>query len=147
MRRPANERSQQDEPIELAKPLQWMRLRRAADRHIRWQYRSTMAADIPISSRDYWFKVVDMLQQNWALVDGSATGSVVVYFIGDTSGVFDQLQFHNESLATNGLLTNGFRRLSDDPDAQSFLVPPAPPFSRRYHPSGSIYSSGRFWKS
>jgi hypothetical protein len=33
-----------------------------------------------------------MLQQNWALIEAQGSGCVV-YFISDTSGVFDQIEF------------------------------------------------------
>ena len=29
---------------------------------------------VEILSRDYWFKVVEMLQQNWALIEPSQSG-------------------------------------------------------------------------
>jgi hypothetical protein len=44
-----------------------------------------MNEGIPIQSRDYWFKVIEMLQQNWALID-SAEHEVTVYFVSDASG-------------------------------------------------------------
>lgn len=100
---------------------------------------------VEIKSRDYWFKIVDFLQQNWALVDDTASG-VVVWFFGDTSGVFDQLVFASAEEATAALARNGFRRYADDAEAQSFIGTPQPPFCRSSHPSGPIYSSGRYWK-
>ena len=39
-----------------------------------------------IASRDYWFKVVEMLQQNWALIEPAERG-VTVFFLQDASGV------------------------------------------------------------
>ena len=48
---------------------------------------------IEIQSRDYWFKIVECLQQNWALIDVNSDGSCTVYFIEDLSGVFDSLGF------------------------------------------------------
>ena len=47
---------------------------------------------VSIESRDYWFKIVDFLQQNWALLDAEGAGCVV-WFFGDSSGVFDDLSF------------------------------------------------------
>lgn len=101
---------------------------------------------VEINSRDYWFKVVEFLQQNWALIDPCDPG-VTVSFLGDTSGVFDQLSFPSMAEAEEALNRNGFRRFADDPDAPEFLAPPRPPFYRRPHPNGPIYSSGRYWKS
>ena len=100
---------------------------------------------IEIVSRDYWFKIVEFLQHNWALVDVTDAG-VQVWFIGDPSGVFDSLRFATVDEATVGLRRNGFRRFDEDSRAQSFLSPPRPPFRRSPHPNGPIYSSGRFWK-
>jgi hypothetical protein len=97
-----------------------------------------------ITSRDYWFKVVDFLQQNWALIDPIA-GGVKVCFFGDTSGVFDELMFSSETEARDALLRNGLRRYAADERAQGFLAAPEPPFHRRPHPNGPIYSSGRYW--
>jgi hypothetical protein len=33
--------------------------------------------EVQIKSRDYWFKVVDFLQQNWALIDEQEDGVIV----------------------------------------------------------------------
>lgn len=106
----------------------------------RWDER-----EVPIQSRDYWFKIVEFLQQNWALID-EVEGGVTVWFVGDTSGVFDEMTFSSMAEAEQGLLRNGFRRYGDDPEAKNFIAIPEPPFHRHPHPNGPIYSSGRFWK-
>lgn len=102
--------------------------------------------EIIIKSRDYWFKVVEFLQQNWALIDKTKNGNFIVYFFGDTSGVFDQLNFNSIAEAERGLIRNGFRLYDEDLESQKFIACPKPPFYWREHPNGSIYSSGRFWK-
>lgn len=103
--------------------------------------------DVAISSQDFWFKVVGMLQQNWALIEHTpSTDEVTVYFIGDTSGVFDQLAFATEAEAREALRRNGFERLEESPESKRFLTPPSAPFHHRPHPNGPIYSSGRFWR-
>ena len=51
-----------------------------------------MTEEVLITSRDYWFKIVEFLQQNWALVDFDEHGATA-WFISDTSGVFDQIAF------------------------------------------------------
>lgn len=107
---------------------------------------SWLEQEVEISSRDYWFKVVEMLQQNWALIDSQPDGSCVVYFIGDTSGVFDQLTFDSIEQAIEGLSNNGFSRYEADERAKKFIAPPVPPFRKHEHPNGPIYSSGRFWR-
>lgn len=114
----------------------------------KWLKRRTTAAagdEVPIQSRDYWFKIVDFLQPNWALTDPADAGCRV-WFFGDTSGVFDQLDFPDISAAESALSRNGFSKFADDPKAATFLHKPKPPFVRRAHPNGPIYSSGRFWK-
>lgn len=102
---------------------------------------------IAINSEDYWVKVVGMLQQNWALVGQAGTDNWTVYFITDSSGVFDQLIFRSLRDAQEALKANGFSRFAGDNHLQSFLAPPPPPFHQGGHPNGKIYSSGRFWKS
>ena len=101
---------------------------------------------VTIESRDYWFKVIEMLQTNWALIAASGDG-VIVFFLGDASGVFDEIHFDSERAAEESLSLNGFGRFAEDPNAANYLYPPAPPFRRQRHPNGPIYSSGRFWES
>lgn len=97
-----------------------------------------------IHGTDFWVKVVEMLQQNWGVIEPDPITSVRVYLITDTSGVFDEIV----SPSTNeSLHRNGFRRFSDAPDQQTFLRQPSAPFRRSPHPNGPIYSSGRFWQS
>ncbi len=100
---------------------------------------------VSIESREYWFKVVEFLQQNWSLVDLNDQGAVA-WFVSDTSGVFDEIIFPSMEEAIRALIRNGFRRFSDDLKAQTMMRPPEAPFTRRTHPNGRIYSSGRFWK-
>ena len=85
-----------------------------------------------------------MLQQNWALIE-SNENEYIIYFIGDTSGVFDQMAFVNSEEAERQLRKNGFSRYAEDTKAQEFIIPPSPPFYESTHPNGPIYSSGRFW--
>ena len=100
---------------------------------------------IEIRSRDYWFKIVEMLQQNWALIDMDPMGSCVVYFLHDGSGVFDEIHFRSDQEAQSQLKQNGFHRYADAIKAQSFIDTPKPPFYKDSHPNGPIYSSGRYW--
>ena len=105
-----------------------------------------MKNSVIINSHDYWFKVVAMLQQNWALIDPVSPECCRVFFISDTSGVFDELEFSDLAAAEAALRRNGFARFEEDIEAQQFLTRPLPPFHRRPHPNGPIYSSGRYWR-
>ncbi len=107
---------------------------------------SDVNTNVEISSRDYWFKVVEFLQQNWALIDSNSDESCTVFFISDSSGVFDRLSFPSENEAKKALNRNGFARFADNKKAQNFISAPKPPFKEHHHLNGLIYSSGRFWK-
>jgi hypothetical protein len=100
---------------------------------------------VTIACRDYWVKIVDFLQQNWALIDDVAAG-VVVWFVDDEGGVFDAMPFDTRDRVELGLRRNGFRRFAEDAELRSFVTEPQLPFRSRPHPNGKIYSSGRFWK-
>lgn len=101
---------------------------------------------IEIHSRDYWFKVIDFLQQNWALIDAQVDDGCVVYFFGDTSGVFDRMYFGSAAEAERELSKNGFKKYDLDEEATRFIRKPVPPFEEHQHPNGAIYSSGRYWR-
>lgn len=102
---------------------------------------------VQILSRDYWFKVVEILQQNWALLEpNKGKSGFTLYFINDTSGVFDQMEFEDTAEAERQLRLNGFGNYAEDKQAQGFIIPPAPPFRKSNHPNGAIYSLGRYWK-
>lgn len=102
---------------------------------------------VEIKGTDYWFKVIGMLQQNWALVDqDSDSDACTVFFLHDAAGVFDRMRFPSVEETFRALRRNGFVRFADDQEAQKFIVPPSPPFFEAQHPNGPIYSSGRFWR-
>ncbi len=104
--------------------------------------------DIVLKSKDYWVKIVEFLQQNWALIEPKKESiEVSAYFIGDTSGVFDIMDFSSSEIAEKALMRNGFKRYLDPSESfTEFLYPPKAPFEWRDHPNGKIYSSGRYWK-
>jgi len=102
---------------------------------------------IEIKTRDYWFKVVDMLQQNWALIDKkNDSNGYTIYFIHDLSGVFDHIDFSTKKDAIAALRRNNFKQYSKDLEAHKFITPPQAPFFEDKHPNGPIYSSGMYWK-
>lgn len=102
--------------------------------------------DIGNEAPHWWVKVVGMLQQNWALPIVSETG-VSVVFVGDTSGIFDRLEFKNESEMIRALHINNFEEFDRSPQLKEFLQPPKFPLNDRPHPNGRIYSSGQYWRS
>jgi hypothetical protein len=93
---------------------------------------------------DPWFKIVEFLQQNWAVII-EREADVLVVFYGDTCGVFDELLFPTRNEAERALRKNGFSKFLDDQKAQQFIGLPTGEFTERTHPNGRIYSSGRFW--
>ena len=105
-----------------------------------------MRETLSIKADDFWVKVVELLQQNWAMIEQKSGSDVCVYFIGDNSSVFDELSFKSADEAAAALRQNGFKLFAGDEKLQSFLRPPEPPYHRRTHPNGPIYSSGRYWK-
>ena len=102
--------------------------------------------EIEIISREYWFKIVDMAQHNWAIVDKALPNKWITYFIHDGSGVFDRMKFSSRKETEQGLRRNGFALFDENKEAQEFITVPKPPFYGDEHPNGPIYSSGRFWK-
>ncbi|MBP7509028.1 MAG: hypothetical protein KA807_14540 [Prolixibacteraceae bacterium] len=104
-----------------------------------------MYTDIPEElAKDPWFKIVEFLQQNWAVIIDRGN-DVLVVFYGDTCGVFDEMSFSSRAKAESGLRRNGFAKFMDDKEAQEFIGLPRGQFGERPHPNGRIYSSGRFW--
>ncbi len=105
-----------------------------------------LLTDIPKKlTNDPWFKVVEMLQQNWAVLV-EKDDSVLAVFYGDTCGVFDQLSFDDRQNAESALKRNGFRKFNEDPKVREFIALPEGKFREQPHPGGYIYSSGKFWR-
>lgn len=104
-----------------------------------------MEGEVAIVSSDHWFKIVGYLQQNWALITRSADSTAVLYFIGDTGLIFDEMIFPSAAAARDALQDNGFRQYSEDTQSQAIIRPPVSPYYRHPHPNGPIYSSGRYW--
>ncbi len=103
-----------------------------------------MSEAVDIKSDDFWVKFVEMLQQNWALIEPMSSGCVCVHFIHDGSGVFDEIAYSSNDDAITALKRKGFSRYADDQEMKSFIRPPSAPFHRE---PGPIYSSGRYWRS
>ena len=104
-----------------------------------------------LKSRDFWIKVIEMLQENWALIEESENDpSCIVYFIacGRDCGVFDQLEYDSLEHAKAELRYNGFMRCIPEEGYNDYFLDkkPQPPFYKYHHPNGPIYSSGKFWR-
>ena len=105
-----------------------------------------MITDIPEElAQDPWFKIVEFLQQTWAIVL-EREDEIFVVFYGDTRGVFDEIPFPTRDEAEQALRRNGFSKFLEDKGAQEFIGLPRGKFAERPHPNGRIYSSGRFWQ-
>ena len=101
---------------------------------------------IAIRSNDFWIKIIEMLQQNWALIENQSDRKVKIFFVNDNSGIFDEMVFDNRAEAETALKRNGFNNYNLDKHYQEFVHPPEPPYGWKDHPNGKIYSSGRYWK-
>lgn len=98
---------------------------------------------IELKSEIFWVKIVDFLQQNWALIE-VIDNKVIVFFIQDASMIFDKIEFKTIEDAENGLLKNGFKLyLDENENFQDFIVSPNKPYGESPRP---IYSSGQYWK-
>ncbi len=106
-----------------------------------------MGEPVEILSAQPWVKVVEMLQQNWAFVEPAGEGRVMIYFVNDRGGVFDQIEETSVQAADLALRKNGFKPFSSTPEYRGMMHSPVAPFKRATHPNGPIYSSGRFWRA
>lgn len=101
-----------------------------------------MKNDVSVKSDEFWVKIVEFLQQNWALIDEGE--KVKVCFIHDGSGVFDEMEFSTIQEAEKALGRNGFKKYLDpDEKFTDFISPPKRPF---FDAPRRIYSSGQFWR-
>ena len=105
-------------------------------------------SEVAIRSRAFWYKIVDFLQQNWALVDERpGGGGCTAFFIHDGGGVFDRIEFASAQAAADALGRNGFAPYDEaDDQTRDLIAPPEGGFHEAEHPNGAIYSSGRFWR-
>jgi len=120
-------------------------------------------AEFKIKSRDWWFKVLGMLNHNWALIEKGMGDKVIVYFfhdLGNTKGfgggytrselenraaVVDSLRFKNLDLAMDALDLNGFQRLEENPGPWDGL-PEGIFYDARATEEG-VYSKGPYWRT
>ena len=112
-----------------------------------------------IGNRDWWVKVLGMLQHNWALIEENDNGSVTAYFFHDGGvtksptgyswqqlrgrfAVVDSLTFDSMEQARQGLELIGFSRLVETPGPWMGEEPKGVFFDARATEAG-VYSIGR----
>lgn len=98
----------------------------------------------PISLDAYWCKVIGLGEHNWAVILPSGPRFEVVFFTND-SCIFDKMNFFSQEQAISALEKNEFSLYKDDDLLQQYVQAPQHPFGHRDHPSGKIYSSGKYW--
>jgi hypothetical protein len=101
-------------------------------------------AEIEISNEVYWFKIVEFLQQNWAVIEPEGSGFKILFF-DDSSGIFDSIEFDSLEDAETALKRNGFKNYNTDQEVHDFIAKPKAPLRGGAHLINSIYSSERFW--
>lgn len=115
-----------------------------------------------IKSRTWWLKPISMLCHNWALVEPTPGGSVIVYFFHDLgnaahprdrlrgrfkmSAIIDSLEFATEAQANRALQCNSFMLLAKNRGPWIGMQPRRPFFDNR-HPELGIYSKEGYWDS
>jgi hypothetical protein len=99
---------------------------------------------IEISNEDFWYKVVEFLQQNWAVIEPEDNG-FKVFFFDDAGGIFDVIKLDSLEDAKTALKKNGFANYNEDQESHDFIAKPKVPLRGGAHLVNPIYSSGRFW--
>ena len=147
---------------------EWRMLRRLKSRENPEPALPPYAEDGPpvfeIGSRDWWFKPVEMLVHNWALIENNPNGTATVYFFHDQGlaknadprykysqlkgrcAVIDSLDFEDDALAECELEFNGFQQLSKRPGPWDGSEPFGTFYDARLSEDG-LYSRLGFWKS
>lgn len=115
-----------------------------------------------IQSREWWIKVLGMLQHNWALIEEGSDGAAIVYFFHDGEvgmasygysrsqlkgryAIVDSLNFASVQLAKEALARNGFRLHGDDERLGSDVKPRGNFYDVRPFEDG-VYSRQGNWK-
>ncbi len=114
-----------------------------------------------ISNRDWWVKVLGMLQHNWALLEPHSDGTATVFFfhdqgssfndtgykhhqIKDRAAICDSLDFVSVAAARRALHRNGFDRLKDYPGPWVGCEPSGHFYDARDTEKG-VYSKQGHW--
>ena len=101
---------------------------------------------IEIGQSGRWFKVVEFLQQNWAVIQLIGSGPRIrIWFFDDGFNVFDFIDVTDIASARRSLQRNGFELYTES--KYGFVSSPVPREKLprfRWRPR-RIYSSGEFW--
>lgn len=127
------------------------------------EYDQSGPAVFTINSREWWFKPVEMLVHNWALVEKNVDKTATVYFFHDLGttknhvvnhklfqlkgrcAVVDSLNFENVEMAEYGLNYNGFKQLNKKAGPWDGNEPFGTFYDARKTEDG-IYSKLGFWE-
>lgn len=115
-------------------------------------------SEFVISSREWWFKVLGMLNENWALIEDTPEKATVYFFHssgmptmsikprnGPWSAIVDSLEFSDWESAANALSRNGFTQFSAIADAWEGNPPPEEKFYDAREKEPGIYSKQGYW--
>ncbi len=65
-------------------------------------------AEIEISNEVYWYKTVEFLQQNWAVMEPEGNSFKVLFF-DDAGAIFDSIELDSLEDAESALKRNGLK--------------------------------------
>lgn len=116
-----------------------------------------------INSREWWIKVLGMLQHNWALIEESVDGSATVFFFHDCgatnvpcrsykisqlkgrSAIVDSFEFDSLKSACEGLRSNDFIPVADAPSGIDIGMQPQGVFYDARSTEKGLYSKKGYW--
>ena len=147
---------------------EWRMLRRVKNRNnlnpALPEYDVSGPAEFIIKSREWWFKPVEMLVHNWALIEMNSDGTATVYFFHDKGttinsfrdfklfqlkgrcAVVDSLNFEDVYTAEYALGYNEFQQLSTKAGPWDGNEPFGTFYDARASEEG-VYSKAGYWKS
>ena len=147
---------------------EWRMLRRVKNRNnpnpVLPEYDASGPAEFFIKSREWWFKPVEMLVHNWALIETNSDETATVYFFHDNGitkngcqeyklfqlkgrcAVVDSLNFEDADTAEYALGHNGFQLLKRKAGPWDGSEPFGTFYDARATENG-VYSKEGYWKS
>lgn len=98
-------------------------------------------------SQRLWVKVLEMLQQNWCVLEPGPADSVDLVFFDDRGRVFDWLSTTDIATAKYALHVNGFSWMWTYSSFYSAAGMPRLPQGGRRERSRPVYSNGEYWET